>query len=150
MHKTTMLKLAPLFILLILISSLMSGCIMETSSPSSMSVKVSVYVSGGNETITPQEKIVTINKSSTQTVEFTLYSPEPRDYSQIAISINVSGIQDPIICPKNFSNYERNQSGGIVNFTETKNINVTLNTVEILPEDIQTVTVYYSSKSPST
>jgi hypothetical protein len=150
MHKTTMLKLAPLFILLILISNLMSGCITETSSPSSMSVKVSVYVSGGNETISPQEKVVTINKSSIQTVEFTLYSPEPRDYSQIAISINVSGIQDPIICPKNFSNYERNQSGGIVNFTETKNINVMLKTVEILPEDMQTVTVYYSSKSPTT
>lgn len=146
MQRTKILKIISLFILIILLSSIMSGCTKET--PSSMSVKVSVYVSGGNETITPKEKVVTINKSSTKTIEFTLYSPEPRDYSQIAISINVSGIKDPIICPKDFSNYERNQSGYIVNFTETVKIPIELTTVEILPEDMQTVTVYYSSKNP--
>jgi len=124
----------------------LSGC--TEQKPTSMSVKVYVYVSGDNETITPQEQIVTINRSSNTTVSFTLHANEPRDYSQIAISINVSGIIDPIECPINFTNYERNASGAIVNFSETVEIPVTLRTTDDLPEDIQTVTVYYSSKNP--
>ncbi len=122
------------------------GCIDQK--PLSMSVKVHVYVSGNNETITPSEQIISINRSSNATVSFTLHATGPRDYSQIAISINVSGINDPIICPVNFTNYERNESGYIINFSESVPIPITLFTNEDLPEDIQTVTVYYSSKEP--
>jgi len=123
------------------------GCIDQT--PLSMSVKVHVYVSGNNETITPDEQIISINRSSNATVTFTLHATEPRDYSQIAISINVSGIMDPIICPANFSNYERNESGNIINFSESVPIYISLFTNEDLPKDIQTATVYYSSKEPT-
>jgi len=148
MFKGNLLKIISLFITVVSLVIMLSGCTGNISDPSSMSVKASVFVSGGNETITPVEQVITINKSSTQIVTFTIHSTEPRNYSQIAISINVSGIIDPIICPKNFTNYEINESGAIVNFTETVEIPITLTTSDSLPEEMQTVTVYYSSKNP--
>lgn len=129
-----------------IIVTMLCGCTDET--PQSLSVKIQVFVSGGNETITPTEHIVSINRSSTETVVFTLHANEPRNYSQIAISINVSGIIDPIKCPISFTNYMMNISGAIIDFNETMEIPVTISSSDILPEDSQSITVYYSSKKP--
>lgn len=133
-------------IVIIVFLMFFSGCIDQK--PNSMSVKIQVYVSGNNETITPSEQIISINKSSNTTVFFTLHATEPRDYSWVGKSTNVSGINDPIIFPANFTNYERNESGYIVNFSKSVEINITLYANETLPRNIQTVTVYYSSKEP--
>ncbi len=147
MHKSIMSISILTSILIFVFLIGLSGCIEQK--PSSMSVKIHVYVSGNNETITPNEQTISMNRSSNATVFFTLHAVEPRDYSQIAISINVSGIYDPIVCPTNFSNYMRNDSNYTTNFNKTVIIPVTLSTKDILPENMQTVTIYYSSKEPN-
>ena len=146
MLKKSFLTPVSFMVCICIIVTMLSGCTVET--PQSVSVKVQVFVSGGNETITPTEHIVSINRSSTETVIFTLHATEPRNYSQIAMSINVSGINDPIECPGSFTNYEMNESGTIITFNDTMEIPITISTSDILPEDSQSITVYYSSKKP--
>jgi len=148
MLKKRALTTISFIICVCIIVTMLSGCTVTVETPQSVSVKVQVFVSGGNETITPKEHIVLINRSSTETVFFTLHANEPRNYSQIAISINVSGINDPITCPIHFTNYETNISGAIMRFNETIQIPITISTSDILPDDSQSITVYYSSKQP--
>lgn len=128
---------------LIVITLAISGCL-DTSNTFPNNIKVDVYVivSGENESVKPNHQMLTINKSSLATANFTIYPKGAFNYTRIAYSINVSGI-DNITSPKYFDSRITNETGEIVDYKKTLNISILIKTSEIIPKDIQSIYIYY-------
>ena len=128
---------------LIVITLAISGCL-DTSNnlPNNIKVDVYVIVSGENESVKPNHQMLTINKSSSATANFTIYTKGAFNYTRIAYSINVSGI-DNITSPKYFDSGITNENGEIVDYKKTLNISILIKTSVILPKDIQSIYIYY-------